>query len=216
MYKLYYYPLNASMAPHFVLEQLNQEYELALVDRKTNAQKSKAYLALNPNGRIPTLIDGDTVICESAAICLYLGENNPQSKLVPNIGDPDRAEFLQWLMYLTNSLQAELMVYFYPEKYITEENTEAIIAAQEIRISEIWALIDSKLADKTLTGKAFLVGEIMTICDHYLFMLAVWSDELKNPPLSFNNVSSYLCNLAKRDEIIDVCRKENLSLNDYH
>ena len=105
------------MAPHFVLEQLNQEYELVLVDRKANAQKSKEYLALNPNGRIPTLIDGDTVICESAAICLYLGENNPESKLVPNIGDPDRAEFLQWIMYLTNSLQAELMVYFYPDKY---------------------------------------------------------------------------------------------------
>ena len=210
MYKLYYYPLNASMAPHFVLEQLNQEYELVLVDRKANAQKSKEYLSLNPNGRIPTLIDGDTVICESAAICLYLGENNPESKLVPNIGDPDRAEFLQWIMYLTNSLQAELMVYFYPEKYITDENNEIIIAAQEIRISEMWALIDKKLA-----GKEFLIGDDMTICDHYLFMLAVWSDELKEPPLAFNNLSSYLCNLAKRDEIIEVCRKENLSLTDY-
>ena len=204
------------MAPHFVLEQLNQEYELVLVDRKANAQKSKEYLALNPNGRIPTLIDGDTVICESAAICLYLGENNPESKLVPNIGDPDRAEFLQWIMYLTNSLQAELMVYFYPEKYITDENNEVILAAQEIRISEMWALIDRKLADKTLAGKEFLVGDDMTICDHYLFMLAVWSDELKKPPLSFNNLSCYLSNLAKRDEIIEVCHKENLSLGDYH
>ncbi len=57
MYQLYYYPLNASMAPHFILEALNVDFQLITVDRKSNAQKSDDYLALNPAGRIPTLID---------------------------------------------------------------------------------------------------------------------------------------------------------------
>lgn len=197
------------MAPHFILEELKVDFELILVDRKKNGQKSKDYLSLNPYGRIPTLVDEQSIVCESAAICLYLGENNPKSKLVPNIGDPDRSEFLQWLMYLTNTLQTELMVYDYPEKYITGNNEE-IIATQEVKISQIWSLLD-----KALECKTFLIGEHISVCDFYLFMLAVWADELKRPPLSFKNLAMYLRNLAKREAVINVCQKENLSLKRY-
>jgi len=197
------------MAPHFVLEELKVEFELILVDRKNNGQKSKDYLSLNPNGKIPTLINKGKVISESAAICLYIGENHCESKLVPGIKDPNRAEFLQWLMYLTNTMQTELMIYDYPEKY-SANNDEEIMTNQEIRISQMWHLLDKKLA-----GKTFLIGESITICDFYIFMLAVWSDELKNPPLSFTNLSKYLCNLAKREAVINVFQKENLSLSRY-
>jgi len=197
------------MAPHFVLEEMQADFELMLVDRKTNGQHSKEYLSLNPIGRIPTLTEGDTVICESAAICLYLAERNPKSKLVPEVGDPNRAKFLQWLMYLTNTLQTELMIYFYPEKYTTKD-TETVIANQEERLAQLLSLLDNELA-----GKNYLIGQSITICDYYLFMLAVWADELKKPPLSFGNLSKYLRGLAKRDAIINVCKKENLSLKDY-
>ncbi|MCO1337137.1 glutathione S-transferase N-terminal domain-containing protein, partial [Microbulbifer sp. OS29] len=71
MYQLYYYPLNASMAPHFMLEELKVDFELIIVDRKSNAQKSSDYLVLNPAGRIPTLIDSGFAIFESPAICVH-------------------------------------------------------------------------------------------------------------------------------------------------
>ena len=71
MYQLYYYPLNASMAPHFILEALKVNFELIKVDRENNAQKSPEYLALNPAGRIPTLIDDGLAIFESPAICIH-------------------------------------------------------------------------------------------------------------------------------------------------
>jgi glutathione S-transferase len=95
MFKLFYYPRNASWAPHLVLKELRVDHELILVDRKTNAHKSSNYLALNPTGRIPTLVDGDQTIFESAAICLYLCDQNPKSNLAPKVGDSLRAEFLQ-------------------------------------------------------------------------------------------------------------------------
>src|SRR5246127_850888 len=70
MYQLHYFPSNANAAPHMVLEELGQKYDLVLVDRTMNAQKSKEYLTINPNGRIPTLVDGELVLFEAAAIVL--------------------------------------------------------------------------------------------------------------------------------------------------
>ncbi|HEY4069210.1 MAG TPA: glutathione S-transferase N-terminal domain-containing protein, partial [Burkholderiaceae bacterium] len=54
--QLHYYPSNASMAPHLVLEEIGAPYELVLVDRTVQAHKSPAYLALNPNGLIPVFV----------------------------------------------------------------------------------------------------------------------------------------------------------------
>lgn len=199
------------MAPHFILEELKVDFELITVDRKSNAQKSDDYLALNPAGRIPTLIDKGQVIFESPAICVHLAETNPHSNLIPGIGDKNRAIFFQWLMYLTNTVQAELMVYFYPEKHTTSDKSiQSIVEAQELVITDTF-----KLLDRELKGKDYLVGQSITACDYFLFMLAVWADELQHPPLSFVNLSRYLRKLAQRPAVINVCKKENLSLKDY-
>lgn len=149
LYQLYYYPLNASMAPHFVLEALKVDFELILVDRKSNAQKSDEYLALNPSGRIPTLVDVDLVLFESPAICIHLAESHPASNLIPNIESKDRPKFFQWMMYLTNTVQAELMIYFYPEKHTNHPDIMSDIAKkQEQRITNMFEILDKELANK--------------------------------------------------------------------
>ncbi len=199
------------MAPHFILEGLRVDFELIKVDRKSNAHKSADYLALNPTGRIPTLIDDGFAIFESAAICIHLAEAHPSSNLIPKTGDRNRALFFQWMMYLTNTVQAELMLYSYPQRHTINDKTVAsIIAAQEGRITAMFSLLDRELKNKD-----FLIGEAISVCDYFLFMLAVWADELKKPPLSFSHLSKYLCKLAQREEIITVCKKEKLSLTDY-
>lgn len=202
------------MAPHFMLEALGVAYELITVDRKSNAQKSSEYLALNPAGRIPTLVDvnlNDFVIFESPAICIHLAESHPESNLIPPLGDINRPLFYQWMMYLTNTIQAELMIYFYPQKHTTNSDVlEDIVKTQEARITEMFELLD-----KELKGKSYLVGDTVTACDYFLFMLAVWADEFKTPPLAFKSLGGYLRNLAAHDAVIKVCEKEGLSLADY-
>lgn len=204
------------MAPHFILEELGVPFELIKVDRNSNAQKSADYLALNPLGRIPTLVNkendqNDLVIFESAAICIHLVEGHSNANLIPKVGDRDRAKFFQWMIYLTNTVQAELMVYFYPEKYGANAKTvTTIINRQEEKITALFALLDTELINKD-----FLIGNNLTACDYFLFMLAIWADELKKPPLAFENLSRYLCQLAKRDAIIKVCQTESFCLNDY-
>ncbi len=211
MYNLYYYPHNASLAPHFILKELGVDYQLTLVDRKSNGQKDPKYMALNPTGRIPTLVDNGQAIFESAAICLHLAEQHPTSKLIPEIGTPERPLFHQWLMYLTNTLQAELMIYFYPENHTSEAAaTKAIFKTQEQRITQMFELLDKELKDKE-----FLVGDHISVCDFYLLMLAIWSEEFEKPPMSFKHLRVYLRKLTKREAVQEVCAKEHISLANY-
>ena len=70
MIKLHYFPGNASLTPHLVLRELGVPFELVLVDRQREAQRSPAYLALNPNGLIPVLEDGPLVLFETVRVVL--------------------------------------------------------------------------------------------------------------------------------------------------
>jgi glutathione S-transferase len=210
VYKLFYYPRNASWAPHLVLAEMGVAFELILVDRKSNQQKSPEYLTVNPTGRIPTLIDQDLVIFESAAICLYLCDKHPESGLIPNVTNPLRATFYQWLFYLNSTIQPELMVYFYPQKHTVGEHTKDILQAQELRVTEMFALVD-----KALEGKDFLVGDSITVCDYFLFMLSHWASGFSQPPLAFKNLARYLRKLAKRETVMSVCEWEGTDLGMY-
>ena len=79
MYKLFYSPGSAAIAPHVVLEEIGQPHELVRVDTAVGAHKRPDYLKLNPHGRVPTLADSDLVIYEAAAITLHLADANPKA-----------------------------------------------------------------------------------------------------------------------------------------
>ncbi|MGH6639276.1 MAG: glutathione S-transferase family protein, partial [Polaromonas sp.] len=104
MIQLHYYPSTAAMAPHVLLEEIGVPFELVLVDRAQDVHKTQQYLKLNPNGLIPVLTEGDLVLYESAAICLYLCDSHPEAGLAPALGTPERAHFYKWLIWLTNTL----------------------------------------------------------------------------------------------------------------
>ena len=150
MYQLYYFPRNASWAPHMLLHEMALAHKLVLVDRKSEQQKSEQYLKLNPTGRIPTLVykdkGVDKVIVESAAIGIHLCERHPEHELIPAVGSDVRPEFFEWLFYLTSSLQSELMLYFYPEKH-TSVGEDALKQRQEARGIEMLAHMDAHGVD---------------------------------------------------------------------
>ena len=77
MFRLYWRPGSAAMAPHAALAELGLEYELVEIERD-KAQSSPEYLALNPLGVVPTLVDGDLVLTESVAILLHLADRFPE------------------------------------------------------------------------------------------------------------------------------------------
>ena len=79
--KLYGYPNSRATRALWALEEAQAEYDYVHVDVKAGAGKDQNYRAINPGGKVPTLVDGDLVITESAAICLYVGEKYPQYSL---------------------------------------------------------------------------------------------------------------------------------------
>ncbi|MGR5287810.1 glutathione S-transferase family protein [Vibrio maritimus] len=211
MFKLYYYPNNASLAPHFLLHHVRADYELLLVDKESNSQKSADYLKLNPAGRIPTLVVNQQPIFESPAICIHICELHPDSGLMPVIGSPKRPLFLQWLAFLNNTLQAELMVRYYPHRHTNDEKAiPNIVAAQDERIAEALSIINGQLEHNK-----YLIGDQLTACDYFLFMLAEWSLPIENSPLSFEYLAVYLKRLCANPTIKAVCELEGIDLKPF-
>ena len=139
------------MAPHILLRELGVPFELRLVDRTQNAQKMTAYLQLNPNGLIPVLADTDAnlILYEAAAICLHLCDKHAAAGLAPAPGTVGRAHFYKWLIWLTNTLQAALIIYFYPERLVNAGNDSGAMQVKvqaEIKVGVLLDQLDAELA----------------------------------------------------------------------
>lgn len=163
------------MAPHILLEEMGQPFELVLIDRDHAGHKSPAYLRLNPNGSIPAYVEGDLVLYESAAICLHLCDSAPASRLIPAVGTVERAHCYKWLMWMTNTLQATLLLYFYPERCLNDGNTasaEEIRLHAETKIGSLLAQLDSELARH---GGPWLLGSNYSVLDPFCMMLCRWT-----------------------------------------
>jgi glutathione S-transferase len=178
MLALYYFPGNASFLPHMMLREIGADVELRLVDRANNMQKSPEYLRLNPNGRIPVLVDDGLVLFETAAIALHLVDKFPQSGLAPPPGTQERAQFYKWMVHLTNTPQAEYRAWFYPQEHVSDE--AAAPAVKEAARARLEAMFD-RIAGQLGQGP-WLLGERFSAADLFLFMLIRWGRLMPRPP----------------------------------
>lgn len=208
MYELFYYPENASLAPHFLLEEIGAPFELRLVDRKNNAQKDAEYMKVNPLGRIPTLVDDDLVLFESAAICLHLADRHPNASLAPAVGTDERAHFYKWLMFLTNTIQADFLAFYYPEKHTTDAGgIAAVKKAAEGRLGAAFTVVNEALGK----GGPYLLGETLSAADFFLLMLTRWGRALSHPPRKLLHVGRCVDLVAERPAVKRVAAREGLT-----
>ena len=196
MIDLHYFPGNASLTPHLLLEELGTPYRLVLVDRAQGAQHSDAYKALNPNGKIPTLVDGELVLWETAAIVLHLVDTHPQAGLAPAVGTHARAHFYKWLSWLATTLQAEMECYFYGERWTDDAAAAAQVKAHaQARIAGMFDLVEAELARH---GGPYLMGEAFTALDPYLLMLGRWSRGMARPARTLPRLGAFLARMLER------------------
>jgi glutathione S-transferase len=209
MLELHYFPGNASMAPHMLLEELGLPYALKLVDRSVQAHKSPAYLKLNPNGLIPVLIDGDLVLYETAAICLHLADTHAAANLAPPLGSAERAHYYKWLMWLTNTLQAALILYFYPQRWADDAAGAAQVKAHAEQ--KIAAMLDQLDAQLAAHGRPWLLGAGYSAVDPYALMLGRWTRGFARPARSLPHFGPYLQRMLQRAAVQRTFEQEGLA-----
>ena len=190
MIQLHYYPGNANLIPHILMRELDIPFELVKVDRDQGAHKSAAYLALNPNGTIPVLVDGDLVLYETAAICLHLADKalvdaGPDGRsdraLAPALGTAERAHFYKWLMWMTNTLQAMLIHYYYPERMVAAGNTAGAAEVKQAAQARVGSLLEHLERQLASHGEPWLLGARYTALDAYAFVMCRWTRGFTGP-----------------------------------
>lgn len=212
MIQLHYYPSTAAMAPHILLEELGVPYERVLVDRAQGAHRSPEYLRLNPNGLIPVLTDGDLVVYETAAICLHLCDTHAQAALAPPLACAERAHFYQWLMWLTNTLQSALIVYFYPERWMDDGHAAGVAELKRHAEQRVGGLLDQLDAELARRGGPWFQGEAYSALDAYVFTLCRWTRNFASAPARARpHLGPYLQRMLARTAVQRVLANEGLS-----
>ena len=103
--KLYWAPNSRSLTVVWMLEELGVPYERVLVDIRSGEQDKPAYRAIHPMGKVPALVDGDMIVSEQGAICVWLADRFPERKMAPAIDDPARGSYLRWMFFEGNCIE---------------------------------------------------------------------------------------------------------------
>ena len=102
---LYTNPMSRGRIARWMLEEVGMPYRTELMEYAAS-MKSSGYLAINPMGKVPALKHGETVITECAAICAYLADAFPETKLAPPIGSRERGPYFRWMFFAAGPLEA--------------------------------------------------------------------------------------------------------------
>jgi len=102
-------PHSRSSSTYTLLEELGAPYELRILNMKAGEQRQPAYLAINPLGKVPAILDGDTVVTEQVAIFIHLADRFPEAGLAPSLDDPQRGAYLRWLVYYAACFEPALV-----------------------------------------------------------------------------------------------------------
>lgn len=141
-----------------MLEELSSRYELVPVNIAKGEQKKAEFLKLNPNHKIPVLVDGKTTIFESGAILIYLGEKS--GKLLPKKG-PKRYEVLEWLMFQMASVGPMFGQANHFHKYAPEKIPYAI-ERYDTEAARIFGVLESKLKKNNYLAGTYSIADIAT------------------------------------------------------
>lgn len=212
MVTLHYYPGNASFAVHVLLRELGIPFELQLVDRTQQAHKAQAYLRLNPNGLIPVLVDGSEVLYETAAILLHLADTHAPAQLVPPLASTERAQFYKWLFWLSNTMQAAMTPYFYPERSVDAGNNAGaaqVKAQAQARLDGCLQQVDARLAGH---GGPWFHGSHYSAADPLVFMLCRWTRGFvgTRPAREYAHIAPYLQRMLERPAVKQAIEAEKL------
>jgi len=170
MLKLYFTPGTCALASHIALAESGADYTVERIDFKTNQQNSPDYLAINPKGRVPSLVTERGVLTETPAMLAFIAQSFPEAKLAPTDDPFAFANAQSFNSYLCSTVHVAHAHKVRGARWASEESS---FADMKRKVPETmggcFALIESKM----LRGP-WVMGEQYTICDPYLYTIATW------------------------------------------
>lgn len=167
MIKLYFNPQSRATITKWMLDECGATYELVPVDFATREHKAPAFLAVNPAGKLPAMVDGDVRMFENAAICLYLADKFPDAHLAPPLDSPERGRYLSLMVYSTSQLEPAM--------------GDALLKL-ETPPSRGWTTFDvaRSVVEQELGDKPYLLGEF-TAADIMIGSMFIWMRRFGGP-----------------------------------
>lgn len=161
MIRFYYSLAPNPMKVALFLEEAGLDYEPVPVDTRKGAQFDPAYVALNPNSKVPCIVDDEATVFDSNAILLYLAEKT--GRFLPEPGLAARGELLSWLMFVATGIgpYSGQAVHF---RHFAPEPKDYALQRYGFEAERHWGIIDQRL-----DNRRYMLGETYTIVD-----MAVW------------------------------------------
>lgn len=150
----YTHPMSRGRLTRWMLEETGLPYQEVLLEYD-GSMKGEAYLAINPMGKVPALVHGDTVITENVAICAYLADLVPERQLAPPPGSKARGSYYRWLAFLAGPVEAVL----------TAKQSGAFAPARSAGYGTEADVL--RTLEQALSAGPHLVGEAFTAADLY-------------------------------------------------
>lgn len=161
MIKLYYNPQSRASITKWMLDECGAEYILEPIDFKKEENKTPAFLALNPSGKLPVIVEGEQILFESSAIGIYLGDRFPQANLAPALDSPMRGKYLTLAVYATSQLEPAMGDLFLKQEASSARGWTAFEQAQS-------------LVEQALGEGPYLLGEHFTMADILVGSVFIW------------------------------------------
>lgn len=182
--KLYSKPGACSTAVHMVLEWAGGPYEVEILEG--TAMKDPAFLAINPAGTVPALVDGDFVLTQNAAIMGYIADSRPRAGLAGDGSPRQRAEATRWLSFVNSDLHPAFRPMFAPARHIGDEaQHDAIKGAARAMVRGLMETADRRLADHE-----WLAG-FRSFADPYFYMTLRWAQGTGVDMSGLDNVAAF-------------------------
>ena len=212
MPKLYYSSGACSLAPHIVLEELGNPYQLELVSIAAGKTRTPEYLAINPKGRVPVLVtDEGEVLTELPAICWYLAQQSSQPVLFPR--DPlAAARLLEWCNWLSGTVHAMTFGQIWrPQRFVTDEKLfPAVQAKGRADVLDHFAMIEKRMG-----GRDWAAGHAYTYADAYLTVFFRWGNRIGlDMRTDYPDWSAHAERVSQRPAVIRTLAQEGIGIWD--
>ena len=199
--KLYYSPGACSLSPHIVARELGLDVQLEKVDTKSHTFNGGSdYYKVNPKGYVPALeINAGDILTEGPAIVQYLGDQKPQSGVIPAVGTTDRYRLQEMLGYINSEIHKTYSPLF--NSKIAPETADE----RRAYLKKRYAYLEGILA-----SRQYLVGNKFSAADAYLYTVTRWAPFVKLDLAEFENVQAFQKRVEARPAVQKALKEEGL------